>query len=84
MNVDVHCSEMAGTMMNKRTAKALGDFIERYGIKKTVLARDIGVTRVELYAYLTPDKYPQINLATQKRDRIDTWVRSNVLRRRAA
>ena len=49
--------------------------IERFGIKKSVIARDTGLHRAEVYAFLEPDRYPHIRLSDEKRTRIEKWFR---------
>lgn len=50
-------------------------FINRYGIKKTVLAKELNIGREELYAFLEPDKYPHINLQDEKRARLEEFAK---------
>jgi hypothetical protein len=60
---------------NRDLAAVASEVIEKNGIKKTVLAKNLGVARLELYAFLTPEKYPQVRLTDEKRQRIESWVR---------
>lgn len=60
---------------NKQLRVALSRFIEQNGVKKTVLAKRLQVTRGELYAFLAPEKYPQVRIAASKRRRIEEFAR---------
>lgn len=56
----------------------LAAFIREVGAKKSVLARKIGVTRQDIYTYLTPEKFPRHRLSDEERRRIDEYVHTTV------
>jgi hypothetical protein len=49
--------------------------VERYGMKVSVIAKRCDVHRVEVYAFLEPQKFPHIRLKEEKRERLENFFR---------
>lgn len=53
-------------------------WIEKYGVKKSVIASSLGLHRMHVYAYLYPAKYKNFCLSDENRELLDQYVRANV------
>jgi hypothetical protein len=49
--------------------------VDRFGMKVSVIAERCGVHRVEVYAFLEPQKYPNHRLTDEKRTRLENFFR---------